>query len=240
MSYFESRLRINIDDFQDIKEKLQLCKVLGINFVILESLKDEKKITPQLKEKINNISELNFFYRINIKQDKIENYKRRLKAFGSANDIISVESLNKDIQIRAAKDSRIDIVSFSDPNILKTLTPGILSLIKQNNSFIELSLASILNKNRGIQSKNFRLLYKSLELIRKHRIKYIISGNIHSTFDIRHPRGLASVCNTLLGLPLGEAKKVFITYPNLLINRVKNRIDKTIIEDGVRLIKRED
>ncbi|MBN1800736.1 MAG: hypothetical protein JW891_04475 [Candidatus Lokiarchaeota archaeon] len=240
MSYFESRLRININDFQDIKDKLQLCKVLGINIVILESITDENIVPQQLRNKIDEITDLKIYYRINIKQERKENLKKKIKALGNLSDIISVESLNKDTQISAAKDARVDIVSFSDPNALKTLAPGILSLIRQNNSFVEFSFTPVLNNNRSIQSKNFRLLYRSLELVRKERVNYIISGNIKSKFELRNPRGLASIFNTLLELPLGEAKKVFEEHPKFLLNRLNKRINKNIIEEGVQLLKRED
>ncbi|KKM07269.1 hypothetical protein LCGC14_1735580, partial [marine sediment metagenome] len=125
---------------------------------------------------------------------------------------------------------------FSDKEIIKTLTPGVISLTKQNKSFIEFSLAPIMETNQVLQSKNFRNLYRFMHLARKLKANYIISGNFVDLFDFRHPRALVSICYTLLGFPLDVAKKIFIKSPGILLERIQKRKDKNI-EPGVRIIK---
>ncbi|MFX0143912.1 MAG: hypothetical protein ACFE9C_07535, partial [Candidatus Hodarchaeota archaeon] len=141
-----------------------------------------------------------------------------------------------DIQLQAARDSRVDIISFSNPQIIKTLTPGVISLTKQNNSFLEFSLASIFIPNKVNQSKNFRDLYRFIHLALKNKAYCIISGNFDELYDLRHPRALISICNSLLGIPLHQAKKIFITNPILLLERIERRINSKL-ESGVKLIK---
>ena len=77
--------------------------------------------------------------------------------FNKSMDLLSVETFDKDTQIYAAKDSRVDILSFSEQKFLKTLSRGVISLVKQSGSFIEFSLAPIMITNKSIQSKNFRI-----------------------------------------------------------------------------------
>jgi len=144
--------------------------------------------------------------------------------------------MDKNIQIQAAKDSRVDIISFSDQNVIKTISPGIISLIKQNRSFIEFSLASIMTRNQAVQSRYLRSLYRAVQLAMQLKVNYIISGNFDDIFKLRHPRALISVCHTLLGIPLLSAKKAFSENVLTLINRVQARQDKNIIESGVKLL----
>ncbi|MFX1398280.1 MAG: RNase P subunit p30 family protein [Promethearchaeota archaeon] len=240
MSYFESRLRIKIHDFQDIKDKIKLCAALGIKNVILESIENEDIIPSNLRKKIEELTKINIFYRLNIKEENLAGFKKKIKIIGNSTDILSVESINKDVQINSARDTRVDVISFSNQSSLKTLTPGIISLSKQNNSFIEVSLAPLLVGNRTIQSRNFRTLFRFLELIRNQHANYIISGNIINISDLRSPRGLISVCNTLLGIPFGEAKNAFKKNPLLLLRRVNNRNERNIIKAGVRIVNKED
>ena len=58
-------------------------------------------------------------------------------------------------------------------------------------------------------------------------------------FDYRNPRAMISICHSLLGIPLLEAKAAFSDNIQLLLNRVNQRQDKDLIEDGVRLIGSE-
>jgi len=149
-----------------------------------------------------------------------------------------VESADKKIQIQAAKDSRVDVVSFSEQAVLRTIFPGVISLTKQNQSFIEFSLASIMVKNKSLQSKNLRNLYRGVQLANNLNANYIISGNFDDLYAIRHPRALISICHTLLGISVLRAKNSFSKNVVSLLNRVQMRKDKNFIETGVKLISR--
>lgn len=240
MSYFESRLKINIDDFAEIERKLKFCQELRITNLILEPKSDVLKLNSELKHRISKFSTLNLYYRINLKPKSLNDLKKRIQHYRNFSDIISVESMDKNVQIQAAKDSRVDIISFSDQNIIKTISPGIISLTKQNRSFIEFSLAPIMARNQVVQSRYLRHLYRAIQLAVQFKVNYIISGNFDDLFKLRHPRALISVCHTLLGIPLLSAKKAFSENVLTLINRVQARQDKNIIESGVKLLNKGD
>ena len=239
MKYFESRLKANFHDIGNIKEKLEFCENLGIRNVILEPLVSMNKIPLDVREELNTLTNINLYYRINLRPATLNMYKRTIKNYNKFRDILSVESSNKEVQIHAARDSRVDIISFSDHDILKTLTPGVLSLIKQNNAFVEFSFAPIMERNKSFQSKNYRNLYRFLQLARQLNVNYIISGNFNDPYDFRHPRAMISVCHSLLGMPLLKAKAAFDENVQLLIKRNQKRKDKDLIEEGVRVIRGE-
>ena len=236
MSYFESRLPVKLDDIQNVQSRLELCEKLDIRNVILDYNRNSKINPLNFNKAIKKDLHINLFYRTNLRTDNFEEFKKHLKKFNRVSDIISIESMNKDVQLYAAKDSRVDIVSFSDKEIIKSITPGVISLTKQNNSFIEFSLAPIMESNKTSQSKNFRNLYRYINLARKLKANYIISGNFVNLFDFRHPRALISVCQTLLGIPLDSLKKAFITNPKIIVRKNKER-EFEEVETGVKIIR---
>lgn len=228
---------MNFDDLNEIKEKLELCEKLGIKNLILEPKDDVQNISSEFKRIIKNITKINIYYRHTLKPDNLQDFKKRIKRFNNYPEILSVETSNKDIQIHAVRDSRVDLISFSHPEMIKTLTNGVISLAKQNNSFIELSLSSIMVKNRSIQSKNFRYLYRFIYKVRNLKANYILSGDFNELFDIRHPRALISICYTLLDIPLAEIKRAFKENPVRLLKKIEKRQNNAILENGVKLIK---
>ena len=110
----------------------------------------------------------------------MKEFKRTISQFNNNHDIVSLESSDKQIQIQAAKDARVDIISYSSIEILKTISPGVISLTKQNNSFIEFSLAPIFVESKSIQSKNLRNLYRGVHLALnlKANLDNFLSGSI--------------------------------------------------------------
>jgi len=238
LSYFESRLRVNTSNFKEIEQKLHFCKLLGIQNVIVELENNGEKMRSDLKRRIEEITYINVKYRTNINPKNLESLIKTLKGIGQSSNVIVVESADKKIQIQAAKDSRVDVVSFSEQAALKTIFPGVISLTKQNQSFIEFSLASIMVKNKSLQSKNLRNLYRGVQLANKLNANYIISGNFDHLYSIRHPRALISVCHTLLGISMLRAKNSFSKNVVSLLNRVQMRQDKNFIETDVKLIIR--
>lgn len=236
MSYFESRLRVKTNNFKEIEQKLHFCKLLGVQNVIVELENNREKIQPDLKRRIEEITNINVKYRTNINPKNLESLIKKLKGIGQSSNIIVVESPDKKIQIQAAKDSRVDLISFSEQAVLKTIFPGVISLTKQNKSFIEFSLASIMVKNKSLQSKNLRNLYRGVQLANKLNANYIISGNFDDLYSIRHPRALISVCHTLLGISMLRAKNCFSKNVISLLNRVQMRQDRNFIESGVKII----
>jgi len=230
-------LKVNFDNFKEVKRKIEFCNILGIKNLILETLNDSRKIDSEILQKVNNATKINIFYRYNLRIKDSKEFREKIKDYNNFPYILSIESENKEVQIQAAKDSRVDVLSFSEQHLIKTITPGVISLVKQNDSFIEFSLAPIMTQSKGLQSKIFRNLYRFTKLILSLRPNYIINGNFSDLYHLRNPRNLLSICHTLLGMPLNEAKKGFSINVQLLLDRVNRRIDKDVIMEGVRMIK---
>ncbi|MBY9005759.1 MAG: hypothetical protein KGD63_03290 [Candidatus Lokiarchaeota archaeon] len=237
MSLFESRLRVNLDNLIELEKKLKFCEKLRIKNIILEPQNDIIKINNELKQEINDLTSINIYYRINLKIENLKVFKKKIQLYHNYPEIICVESLNPDVQIHAARDSRVDMISYANLKLTKSLSKGVLSLVNQNNSFIEFTLAPIMIENKTLQSKAIRNLYRAIKRTIHSKSNYIISGDFSNIYDLRNPKALISICHTLIGIPLSEARKAFSYNVLNLINRVQNRQDNMIYEKGVRLIK---
>lgn len=236
MQYYESRLRLDLNDFSEIREKLEFCEKLGIRNLIIEPIEFLKKIPINIKKKIDNLTDINLFYRINLKTDNFRDLKKKISKLNLIPEIISVETNNPKIHLFGARDSRIDLISFNDLRKLKSLSEGILSLANQNNTFIEFTITPIMSENFHYQSKIFRILYNSINMALNTNVKYIISGDFANKYDLRNPRALISIINTLVGVPMHHVKKAFSKNVISLIDKAKDKADPKIIEKGVKII----
>ena len=240
MSYFESRLRVDFEDRKEVYRIIKFCEKLNISNLILEPLNNSKNFQDDIFREIMENSKLNIYYRLNLSPRNSNQFKNELRHYNKFPYIISLETPEKEIQIQAAKDSRVDVLSYSNPVNMKTATSGVISLAKQNGTFIEFSLAAIMEKNKGLQSKNLRLIYRFIQLILRIKPKLIISGNFDTLYNLRHPRNLCIVCHTLFGLPLDKAKIAFSKNVEMLLQQVSTRKENKLIHPGVRSIKGEN
>jgi len=240
LPYFESRLRVNFDDSNEVNSMLNFCEKLNIRNVILEPSNNIKNLSKDRLKIIEHISDINIHYRLNLRPLTLNMYKKDLRKYSKYPCFLSIETSIKEIQIKAAKDSRVHVLSYSEPDNMKTATLGVISLAKQNGTFIEFSLAPIMIANKGSQSRNFRLLYRFTQLLLKIKPNYIISGNFKNPYKLRHPRNLSSICHTLLGMPLNKAKEGFSRNVEALLKQVKSLKNENFFQDGIRLIKEDN
>jgi len=236
LPYFEAKLRVNLNDFAEIREKLDFCEKLSINYIIIEPIDYFKEISKDVKEKIEKLSNSNIYYRINLKTQNIKDFRKKIKKVSHVSDIISLETFNPNLQLIAARDSRVDLLSYTNFKLLNTLSEGVLSLANQNGKYIEFGIKSIMNESKQSQSKEFRILFKSIQMAMSRKVKFIISGNFKNKYDFRNPRALISIVNTLIDIPMPEVKRAFNRNVVSLIERSKNRTNPDIIEKGVKLI----
>jgi len=236
LPYFEAKLRVDLNNFADIKEKLDFCNELAINHIIIEPIDYFKEINIDIKERIEKLSNSNIYYRINLETQNIKEFKKKIKNVNTVSDIISIETLNPKLQLIAARDSRVDLLSYTNIKLLSTLSKGVLSLANQHKKYLEFGIKSIMSENKHFQSKMFRILYKSIKMAIDTRIKFIISGGFKNKYDFRNPRALISIVNTLIDIPMPEVKRAFNINVLSLINKAKNRVNPNIIEEGVELI----
>ncbi len=238
MGYFESRVPIDINDYENTVKKLRFLEKLNFKKIILEPLKVEK-ISKNLKDKLRKEVDIDLYFRINLKPNSASDLKKIISKYNQFPDILSVESTNKEVQLFSARDTRIDIISFSNIDVTKTLTPGVISLSKQYNSFIEFSFNPMFTENKFAQSKNIHFIISAVNLALANKANYIISGNFSNIYDYRSPKVLLSFCQTLLDMPLPKAKLALRDNPEKLIEKIERRNDPNFIEEGVRLINSE-
>ena len=108
MAYIESRLPVNLDSFKDVLRSIKFCEKLGITNVILEPRKLHTKIPLNLKKKVQKETDIKIYYRINLRVNDYQKFKSMIKNYDNFEDILSVESLNKEVQLQSTLESLAD------------------------------------------------------------------------------------------------------------------------------------
>lgn len=241
--YTNCGFKLNSINLENVDKFLEIYKWVGYQNLFFEvnfPLElDLKKFTNEMKIKYN----LNLYPKTIIKPHSLNHLRDILTKISPNKDlIVAVESIDKDILSFSAHDSRVDVISITSVNLIKELTPGIISLLKQNSGkkFLEVSLIDALSSKNFQRSKIFREIYKIISMAVKSQDLIIYAGQEFKINYIRGPIEISNVFNTIFEIPLNKSKRFVRETPQLLINKIIQRADKNYIEDGIRIIESKD
>jgi len=176
--------------------------------------------------------------RINLTPKNINELSRDLKKYRRRVEIISVQCNSINISRKAAKDHRVDIISFSEHINGKRrvwLDRQEANLASESNVFYEFLFKDLLGKRGLTASKVIYNWRRELANARKYDVPVLISSGASSTLELREPRALASVMR-LLDLDEAEALEMVSTTPLKLVERNRGKLDERFVSPGVRVV----
>lgn len=172
--------------------------------------------------------------RKNVSGNNIDEIKRNLPKIRFQYELIGIFSETKNILKWAANDRRIDFFAVDLSSNISSIDAALCSLIKQNNKFVELSLASLLTSGDDKKfSQSLRNGKKLMKLLIQNRIPFIFSMNPKSPLHLRNGSQMRFL-GELLGVSYNQTKKaVFENQFSALISNIIKLHDSSIFE-GVK------
>ncbi|MHA1219139.1 MAG: RNase P subunit p30 family protein [Candidatus Heimdallarchaeaceae archaeon] len=172
--------------------------------------------------------------RKNISGKNIDEIKRNLPTIRFQYELIGIFSETKNILKWAANDRRIDFFAVDLSSNISSIDAALCSLIKQNNKFVELSLASLLTSGDDKKfSQSLRNGKKLMKLLIQNRIPFIFSMNPKSPLHLRNGSQMRFL-GELLGVSYNQTKNtVFENQFSALISNIIKLHDSSIFE-GVK------
>lgn len=133
----------------------------------------------------------------------------------------------------ACEDSRVDILTHPEENRTDSgLDEPTMKAANVNNVSIEINFNEILNSFRKPRSYVLNHIATNIRLCDHYRIPMIISSGAKSIWDMRPPREMVSMANSL-GLELGKAFAAVTSIPQQIIENNKKVLEGTKITEGV-------
>ena len=184
------------------------------------------------------ISPIPLIPRITLNPESPESLKKDLSVWKERRCLIAVNSLNKEILEIAARDGRVDILSIATIDSQKNLTKGIISLARQNECYLDISLTSLIEFEHFKRTKILRVLYRLILTAKPSVNKYIIGSDSinNNLWLMRGPKETISFLYSVFNIPEFQAKKILANNPEEIILRFIKRDHKLFIENGVEIV----
>lgn len=184
---------------------------------------------------------LDLIVRADINENTPKQLKQALRKLRREVDVIAVFCKNLNVARLAARDRRVDLLSFSIKNWKKNFfDKSEAHLALQGESILEVNLNPIIKaKTHGERIQAIRIYSENIRIAKRYNVPIIVTSGASSIYEMRAPRELAALA-TLLGLTDFEARESLSNIPLSLIKKNREKLSDLYIMPGVKIIKRGD
>lgn len=196
------------------------------DFFISQELQEEAKSFGWNNESINNSVKI-------LKADDWGELKRKIGQNREEYDILAFRGGNHELNRKAFSDSRMDVVLHPEKGRKDSGMNHVdAEKAAENKVAVGFSLKSLPEDSKK-QSQTLTKWRRNLKLCQKYNAPYIITTEAESFSELRNPRDLASVINSL-GF---EGTKGVKHYPNKILERREKAQSDSEIRPGHEVIE---
>ena len=226
---------------KEIHEKLDIYEFVGYTAIVLNFKYSPTKQYQTILQEIQEITTLNLFGKIILHPKTIKDLKKSLGSLKiPPNFLVCVQSTDKDLLTFSINDSRIDCIAFPHVSELSFLTPGIVSLLKSNKKYIEISLKDMLRNKIRDRSRLFHEMAKFLDLMSTCTNLILYGGCEETIYEIRGPHEIASIFNAIFEVPKMKSKSMNQSNPEQLISELQTRGKYPHLPRGVKIVTKQN
>ncbi len=185
------------------------------------------------------VSPLILIPRTTLTADTVEELIQKLRIWITRRCLIAVEFTSKEIAEVAARDGRVDILSISNDIAQKELTKGIISLTKQNQCALELSITPILAVENQDRTRLLRNIHRILLMAKPQTHMYILgsgAGVRSNPWLLRGPIETMAVFVEYFQIPESISRKMVESNGEIQLLRFIKRDQNAFVEPGVEIV----
>jgi len=192
----------------EIRELREICSTAGANLVTRVDL------TPKTSRDLLN---------------QLRHFRRRF-------EVVAVTCLSKAVARQAAKDRRVDLLSFPADPRKRFFDTAEGELASKALAALEIDMASILSFQGFSRVHLLSRLRWEVEIAKRFKVPLVISSGADNEYLLRAPHDFAALAS-LFDLPLSSALNSLSEGPQSIVERNRLKLSPGYVAPGVRVIK---
>jgi ribonuclease P/MRP protein subunit RPP1 len=236
-TFADLHLRINPKDQQTAQQLIAKAARMGYHYISVPFTNgvQETEITT-LKSACNQAG-LDFVLRADFKPRTQEDLMRFLRKFRRQFEVICIICDSKEIARQAAKDRRVDLLSFPSLDYHKRFFDRAeAELASCSLAALEIDVKPLLVMEGPPRVRLLSCLRREVAVALEFHVPIVVSSGIDEEQLMRLPRDLASLAY-LFGLGESEALDAVSTNPATIVLRNREKLSSRFIAPGISLVK---
>ncbi len=239
MKFYDLHIQSNLSSGENSVEQIvDFAKKLGYSGIaVCDNYQGLEKLN-KLKNDIEKLkTDIDVYSGVKIQAEDVNELKDLISKVREKVMIVIVSGGNYSINRAACRDPRVDILSHPEfGRIDSGLDQPCLNLATQNNVAIEINFREILHSFRRPRSYILNHITKNIKLCNHFRTPMIICSGAQSIWEMRNPRDLISIANSL-GMEIGKAFLSMSSVPLDIIRGSQKTLEGKKITEGVEIVE---
>jgi len=236
--FIDLHLCPNLEDPKKTRRMIEKSAELGYGAVGVTS---PQRFPQSEIEKISEICEetgLDFIRRIDLEPANTAELLRILRLIRRKVEVVSVRCTSKSVARQAAKDRRVDILSFSPIDVRRRFFDSAeAELASKTSVSLEFDLAPLLYLQGYRRIRLLSKLRGEAFIAKKYGVPIVLSSGASDAALLRKPEDYVSL-SYLFGMDLNDARKSMSNNPREIIERNRRKLSPDYVAPGVYVVRR--
>jgi RNase P/RNase MRP subunit p30 len=238
--FVDLHLKPSLENFEQVKSMIAKSAQLGFEMVGLSFPPEINDDELKRVRKICQDADVELVTRVDLTPRSRRKLLTDLRRLRRRFEIVNVLCASKVVARQAAKDRRVDLLSFPAPRHPKVLFDRAeAELASSSLACLEINMQPLLSLRGFERIRLLSVLRREVAVANRLKVPIVLSsGAAHPRF-LRKPQDLASL-GMLFGLDLPLALDALSDAPLRIVERNRQKLSSDYVASGVRVVRRRD
>jgi len=240
MKFVDLNLRVPIGKNQKrvAEELVKRAAELGYSCIAVPIPIEATQEEIQDLEKMSNNNDLDLIKRLDLRPKSGRELFRSLSVWRRKREVTAVYCDSKSIARYAARDHRVDLISFSSPDPKRRFFDSASAELASNASAaLGVDMAPLLISSGFLKVRLMSSLRKEVSIAKKFHVPIVISSGTGDTYLLRRPHDLACLA-CLFDLDHQTAIRALSEAPSKIVERNREKLSPNYVAPGVFIVRR--
>ncbi len=238
--FVDLHLQPSIKDLTQMKKMVSIASELGYRMIAITLPPNVTHDTVKQVQSICNNVKTDLITRMDLSPKTPRELLHNLRRFRRKFEVISVICTSKAVARQAAKDRRVDLLSFPATNPRKRFFDHAeAELASKAFSSLEIDMAPLISSKSYSRIRLLSSLRKEVEIARKFDVPVTISSGATNIHSIRGPYDYAAIA-ALFDMAAPLALRALSETPLTIVERNREKLSPNFVAPGIRLVRRKN
>jgi len=234
--FVDLHLRPVIRDLNQAEGMISKSYELGYGLLGISLPPDALRQTVRLLRKICSDMGIDLVTRVDLAPKTSRGLLDGLRRLRRRFEVVSIWCASKSVARQAAKDRRVDLLSFPPDSRKHFFDFAEAELASKALASLEVDMAPLLSLRGGLRIRLLSSLRREVEIAKKFKVPIVISSGATNKYFLRTPRDYIALAS-LFDLPPSLGLRALSDNPLAIVERNRRKLSSSYVAPGIRVIK---
>jgi ribonuclease P/MRP protein subunit RPP1 len=237
-TYADLHLRANINDSPQLSRLISNASTLGYSLVAVPLSPWTPQHQLEQAQRACEEAGIGFASRVDLKPRTPEELLKDVRKLRRRFELIAVTCESKAVARQAAKDRRVDLLNFPQPDFRRAFFDSAeAELTSSCLASLEVDMKPLLTQEGAARVRLLSLLRREVQTAKEFHVPIVLSSGVSEEILMRRPLDLVAL-SFLLGLDKNVATEAISKNPMAIVKRNREKLSPRFIAPGIRVTRR--